>query len=174
MHPKMFIFFLIGRWTSSYYMWHSKLCCSWGTDKCYATFMWIVYRNTYILVTLLTIYSCYIQVLNDRGYDGATADLWSCGVILFVLVAGYLPFDDPNLMNLYKKVSTVYTFLHKFSFSFVFCLLFLISWSTDLSCWIYLPPMAFFHCQEIDYTNLGSRSHHCKKKHLIICLLLVI
>ncbi|RZC27037.1 CBL-interacting serine/threonine-protein kinase 3 isoform F [Glycine soja] len=45
------------------------------------------------------------EVLNDRGYDGATADLWSCGVILFVLVAGYLPFDDPNLMNLYKKIS---------------------------------------------------------------------
>ncbi|XP_068661486.1 CBL-interacting protein kinase 32-like [Aristolochia californica] len=45
------------------------------------------------------------EVLNDRGYDGATADLWSCGVILFVLLAGYLPFDDPNLMNLYKKIS---------------------------------------------------------------------
>ncbi|PNY01619.1 CBL-interacting serine/threonine-protein kinase 3 [Trifolium pratense] len=46
------------------------------------------------------------EVLNDRGYDGATADLWSCGVILFVLVAGYLPFDDPNLMELYKKISS--------------------------------------------------------------------
>uniref|UniRef100_A0A2P2MGM5 non-specific serine/threonine protein kinase n=3 Tax=Rhizophora mucronata TaxID=61149 RepID=A0A2P2MGM5_RHIMU len=45
------------------------------------------------------------EVLNDRGYDGATADLWSCGVILFVLVAGYLPFDDSNLMILYKKIS---------------------------------------------------------------------
>ncbi|KAK8695513.1 hypothetical protein V6N13_000668 [Hibiscus sabdariffa] len=45
------------------------------------------------------------EVLNDRGYDGATADLWSCGVILFVLLAGYLPFDDLNLMNLYKKIS---------------------------------------------------------------------
>uniref|UniRef100_A0A0D6QW54 non-specific serine/threonine protein kinase n=1 Tax=Araucaria cunninghamii TaxID=56994 RepID=A0A0D6QW54_ARACU len=44
------------------------------------------------------------EVINDKGYDGATADLWSCGVILFVLMAGYLPFDDSNLMTLYKKI----------------------------------------------------------------------
>ncbi|KAM0953756.1 putative protein kinase CAMK-CAMKL-CHK1 family [Dioscorea sansibarensis] len=44
------------------------------------------------------------EVINRRGYDGATADIWSCGVILFVLLAGYLPFQDPNLMEMYRKI----------------------------------------------------------------------
>lgn len=44
------------------------------------------------------------EVINRRGYDGAKADIWSCGVILFVLLAGYLPFQDSNLMEMYRKI----------------------------------------------------------------------
>ncbi|XP_066398350.1 CBL-interacting protein kinase 31-like isoform X2 [Miscanthus floridulus] len=45
------------------------------------------------------------EVIDDKGYDGALADLWSCGVILFVLLAGCLPFEDDNIASLYKKIS---------------------------------------------------------------------
>ncbi|OVA02095.1 Protein kinase domain [Macleaya cordata] len=44
------------------------------------------------------------EVISKRGYDGAKADLWSCGVVLFVLLAGYLPFHNSNLMEMYRKI----------------------------------------------------------------------
>lgn len=44
------------------------------------------------------------EVIGKKGYDGAKADIWSCGVILFVLLAGYLPFQDDNLVAMYRKI----------------------------------------------------------------------
>ncbi|CAN4100170.1 unnamed protein product [Withania somnifera] len=44
------------------------------------------------------------EVLRKKGYDGAKSDIWSCGVILYVLLAGFLPFKHENLMKMYRKV----------------------------------------------------------------------
>ncbi|XP_078180852.1 CBL-interacting serine/threonine-protein kinase 14-like [Carex rostrata] len=44
------------------------------------------------------------EVISRRPYDAAKVDLWACGVILFVLSSGYLPFNDINLMMLYRKI----------------------------------------------------------------------
>ncbi|KAK4760668.1 hypothetical protein SAY87_005561 [Trapa incisa] len=44
------------------------------------------------------------EVIGKNGYDGAKTDLWSCGVILYVLLAGFLPFQDENIMVMYRKI----------------------------------------------------------------------
>ncbi|KAI3524324.1 hypothetical protein L1887_02977 [Cichorium endivia] len=44
------------------------------------------------------------EVIGKKGYDGAKADIWSCGVILYVLLAGFLPFQDENVVAMYRKI----------------------------------------------------------------------
>lgn len=44
------------------------------------------------------------EVVEGRSYHGSTSDIWSCGVILFALLAGRLPFDDENIRTLLEKV----------------------------------------------------------------------
>ena len=46
------------------------------------------------------------EVITGDKYDGFEADIWSCGVILFALLVGRLPFDNPNIRNLLNKVKT--------------------------------------------------------------------
>jgi serine/threonine protein kinase len=44
------------------------------------------------------------EVVRGIPYDGRCADIWSSGVILFALLAGRLPFNDPAIRNLLAKV----------------------------------------------------------------------
>lgn len=49
---------------------------------------------------------CYAapEMIAGRQYHGSTVDMWSCGVVLFAMICGYLPFEDPNTARLYKKI----------------------------------------------------------------------
>lgn len=49
---------------------------------------------------------CYAspEMIGGLNYDPLKSDIWSIGIILFALLCGFLPFDDPDTQKLYNKI----------------------------------------------------------------------
>lgn len=43
-------------------------------------------------------------MIAGKRYECLNADIWSCGIILYAMLCGCLPFEDQNHNKLYKKI----------------------------------------------------------------------
>jgi len=46
------------------------------------------------------------EVISGKLYAGPEVDIWSCGVVLYALLCGTLPFDDEHVTTLFRKIKS--------------------------------------------------------------------
>lgn len=54
-----------------------------------------------------TPYYCAPEIINgaEDGYSGVKIDAWSCGIILYLLITGTLPFQNEDMTQLYEQIN---------------------------------------------------------------------
>lgn len=55
-----------------------------------------------------SLYFAAPELLEGKLYVGPEVDVWSFGIVLFVLVCGQVPFDDPTMQGMHAKVKRGY------------------------------------------------------------------
>lgn len=64
-----------------------------------------IYSPSRLLSTFCgSLYFAAPELLQARHYTGPEVDVWSFGVVLYVLVCGRVPFDDTSLPALHAKI----------------------------------------------------------------------
>lgn len=43
-------------------------------------------------------------MISGKRYNGLSVDIWSSGVVLYAMICGYLPFENPDTSELYKMI----------------------------------------------------------------------
>lgn len=51
-----------------------------------------------------SLYFAAPELLNAKAYTGPEVDVWSFGIVLYVLVCGKVPFDDQSMPALHAKI----------------------------------------------------------------------
>jgi 5'-AMP-activated protein kinase catalytic alpha subunit len=49
---------------------------------------------------------CYAspEMIKGIKYHGLKVDIWSCGIIMYAMICGFLPFEDDDTNELYRKI----------------------------------------------------------------------
>ena len=63
------------------------------------------------------------EVLQRKEYQGQPADVWSCGVTLYVMLVGAYPFEDPQDPRNFRKTIQVRIHIHACTISRIGALL---------------------------------------------------